>query len=815
VARLMAATLLAWTAGLAAAEKPPANLFTNPSFEQGRDGWRMDKAGKTDARFTVDTADARDGQSSALVTIGAVDDWGTQFGQSFDAGAKGKTYTFAALAKATKGPVKVNLQIERAGEPYDRAARSEEVMLKPGEWTELHVTFKVEKDFKQGWFAYASCAQPNCEYRLDMVRLYEGEYVPYAKAAAEQAIATGVSLFDTGAASSAALAADAVAKAAGWVQVPAGKAAHAFKGDAVLRNDWLAVVLRRGASGAEVYSVSAQPAAMRAVLAPAADPRLSDTGGMPTPPLRGHVSGEGQNMPSEKRAGHATPDNSASPESPGASAVGGKMESVAIAKNSPDAVAVDAVFAVAGGRKLALRYELAMGQVFVRTEPRDGAKALCVAAPCRFIVLPDFFADDIVADAADIPVPAADLPSENFLLHMLGAGEAVLMTVSSSRDEDVRVTLAGQGPQRTFAASRIAYGKDGKVWVAVLEAPGVWHRRDVAREETGKTVGLDWKMPYPAQWRLDWRQADRLTGSWEMLLARPGGDFLKPAVFGDEGTIPADRKRWTTVLGQFKYPCWIDQNGQGWMQPLKSDIVRFVGPAILYPINRVKKTPLEAFTVADIARATLGVGPCEYVLDVEGQGSHYEGRATCATRDALRPIYQARQQKAKRAEIEKVLDEVMVFVRHIRGRIDAYVDFGHKTLAYLEEQKKVRPELAPFVAEMAPLCKAIDGYVEKRKNEIKTVEYTQGMVDEFRRTMLDYEGPDALEKCKKFTADLVDIGGNQDELAGECRMAVKVVRQRAALAAATDPRAADVAREIRSRTQVVLRNPAGHEGARH
>jgi hypothetical protein len=172
----MAATLLAWTAGLAAAENPPANLFANPSFEQGREGWRMDKAGKTDARFAVDAADAKDGQSSALVTIAAVDDWGTQFGQSFDGGAKGKTYTFAALAKATKAPVKLSLQIERSGEPYDRAARTDEVALKPGEWTELHVTFKVEKDFKQGWFAYASCTQPNCEYRLDMVRLYEGEF---------------------------------------------------------------------------------------------------------------------------------------------------------------------------------------------------------------------------------------------------------------------------------------------------------------------------------------------------------------------------------------------------------------------------------------------------------------------------------------------------------------------------------------------------------------------------------------------------------------------------------------------------------------
>jgi len=768
---LVAATLLAWTAGLAAAEKPPANLFANPSFEQGRDGWRLDKAGKTDARFTVDTADAKDGQSSAVVTIGAVDDWGTQFGQSFDGGAKGKTYTFAALAKATKGPVKLSLQIERSGEPYDRAARTDEVTLKAGEWTELHVTFKVDKDFKQGWFAYASCTQPNCEYRLDMVRLYEGEYVPYAKAAAEVASATSVGLFDTGASSPAPLTPDTIVKAAGWAQVPAGEAAHAFKGDAVLRNDRLAVVLRRGGAGAEVYSVSAQPAAMRAVLAPAA--------------------GQGD------------------------SAAGVKLESVAIARNAPDAVAVDAAFAAAGGRKLAVRYELAMGQVFVKTEARDGAKALRIEAPCRFIVLPDFFADDIVADAAELTVAAADLPSENFLLHLLGDGEAVLMTVSSARDEDVRVALAGEGPQRRFAASRIAYGKDGKVWVAVLEAPGIWHRRDVAKAETDKVVGLDWKMPYPAQWRLDWHQADRLTGSWEMIIERPAGGFLKPAVFGDDGTIPANRKRWTTVLGSFLYPCWIDKNGQGWVQPLKSDIVRFVGPALIYPLNRVKKTPLDVFTVADIARATLGVGPCEYILDLEGQGSQYKGRATCANRDALRPIYEAKQQKAKRAEIEKSLTEVMVFVRHIRGRIETYVDFGHKTLAYLEEQKKARPELASFVAEMAPLCKAIDGYVEKRKDAIKTVDYSQAMVDEFRRTMLDYEGPDAYEKCKKFTGDMVEIGGNQDELVGECRMAVKIIRQRAALAAATDPRAADVAREIRSRTQTVLRNPAGHEGARH
>ena len=52
-------------------------------------------------------------------------------------------------------------------------------------------------------------------------------------------------------------------------------------------------------------------------------------------------------------------------------------------------------------------------------------------------------------------------------------------------------------------------------------------------------------------------------------------------------------------------------------------------------------------------------------------------------------------------------------------------------------------------------------------------------------------------------------------LAGECRWVVKALRQRAGILMALDPRAAPIAAEIRARTQEVLRNPAGHEGARH
>ncbi len=327
-------------------------------------------------------------------------------------------------------------------------------------------------------------------------------------------------------------------------------------------------------------------------------------------------------------------------------------------------------------------------------------------------------------------------------------------------------------------------------------------------------MGLDWKAPFVAQWRVDWRLANKLTGSWEMLSQLQNGRFMKHGWFGSPNILPPDRKHWTTVLGSFQFPCWIDREGRGWLQPL-SRPERFQGPALIYPINRLRETPLDEFTVVDLVRATLGVGPCEYILDVEGQGTTMRGRATCSTRDTLGAIYGAKQQKGRRAEIEKVLTDVVIFVKHIRGRIEQYVTFGHETLAYLDEQKQAHPEAADFLAEMDASARAIDAAYAKRKAKIKTPQYVVDLTEKFRKTLLDYEGDDALKQCNAITYAIVDVGGNQDELVGECRAAVKVLRQRAGLAMATNPAAAEIAREIRDRTQKILRNALSYESPRH
>jgi len=236
---------------------------------------------------------------------------------------------------------------------------------------------------------------------------------------------------------------------------------------------------------------------------------------------------------------------------------------------------------------------------------------------------------------------------------------------------------------------------------------------------------------------------------------------------------------------------------------------------VIYPINRVKQTPLDAYTVVDVMRNTLGVGPCEYILDLEGQKSEYKGRATCSCRDELARIYGKKEQKQKREEVEKILDDGLIFVKHIRGRITRYVEFGHEMRVYLAAQKKAHPEWADFITAMDTITKEIDAKFAARAKDIKTPEHVAAMNAEFRKNVLNDDGPDALANSKKYAEALVVIGGEQDELSGECRWVVKALRQKAGILMSQNPKAASVATEVRRRTQVVLRNPASHEGAHH
>lgn len=571
----------------------------------------------------------------------------------------------------------------------------------------------------------------------------------------------GLEIWDTGKPSAEPLAPAAIEAKAGWTKVAEP---GVVKGDAVLANGRLTAVIRR-TGGTDLYGAGAARA--RAILQAASGESIA------------------------------------------------RLEKIAVTEVSKGVIAVE----IQGGPASAT-LRLKKGDPALETSPGAGASRLRVEASSRFVVFPDFFADDIVVDAAKVPIASIEAPSENFLLHLGGKNDAIVMAVFEHRDQDVRLSLAGSGDQRAFTGSEIQFGKAGKVWVSLIEGDGIWTTKTLDRKDRGRVVPLGWKMPFPAYWRVDFTNSFDLFDSWDMLLqTKDGGEFVRPTWFGEPlQKVRPNRQMFDAAIGGMLYPAFADPQGNGFVQGFNEKgrmEISHVGPMLVYPINRLPETPADRFTVVDIMRNTMGVGPCEHILDVEGQKQQLKGRATCSVQVELNQMYQAKQQKARKGDAESILKQGETFVAHIRGRIHSYADYGRRMLELIAAKKKEQPALAPTLAPLEKLLGEIDASIASKMDKIKTPDEHAALFARFRKELLENEGPDALEKCKAWTDALVSVGGTQDELVAHCRWVVKNVRQKAGLIMVQDPKAAPIATEVRAKAQEVLRAPSAHESARH
>jgi hypothetical protein len=642
------------------------------------------------------------------------------------------------------------------------------------------------------------------------ITLAGGERIALAQPPAKQPRAA-ISLWDTGKSSAEPLAAQAVEQKNGWQAIENVPTPKAFQGDAVVSNGRVLAIARRDAPGVELYSL-----------------------GLGKPNFRTRLL--------------LTP------------ATG--IERVIVTERSGTEIGLEVESK--SGRA---RFRLKKGEPYVEVQAVSGEATLRVECPSRFAVLPDFFADDILFDPRKVSLDKVELPSENFLLLFTGKQDALVMSVFENRAQDVRVTLAGKGQARALTGSEISFGKQGnKIWVAVLEGAGMWHALDVRPVDAKKILPLDWKMPFTAQWRVDFTRHDGLTDSWDMLLPDkdgPENGFIKPSWLTQDGKmraaartrtgaidddayatgwiasqrLDAHRNRWTTVLGWFEYPCWSDRSGKGFLQPLAHKKLAFDGAVLIYPITRLAETPIARYTPVDVMRNTLGIGPCQHLLDVEGQKEEHVGRATCHVWRLLTGIYRSGEQQAKRKEIETYLGDALEFVTHIRNRIARYVAFGKDLRKYLAEQRTAHPELKENLDALDALAGAIDERVEPRMQTILTNPTLKKIAAQLAQRkdeptppalaaqlnrnfltsgLIDYTGADWQAKLDtEYCNPLTLIGGEQDETVGECRWVVKALRQKAGILMAADPRMASIAAEIRARTQKMLRGGAAYEGARH
>ena len=598
-----------------------------------------------------------------------------------------------------------------------------------------------------------------------------------------------VLLFDTGAALAGALPSAALAEKAGWVKVDKDAAPGQFKGDVVFLNGRIAVVLRKSAAGAEIYSHSVKGWQRRALLAPAK---------------------------AEKAA---------------------RLRAVKILASGPDVASVEGVFAGKGGESLGLRCALTRGQIFVETKPGEGVNKVRIEAPSRFGVIPDFFADDIVIDAAKLPLDQAEIPTENMFLQTLGTAEAIVMAVWDKEQRDITVTLSGRDNDRLLTAVEVPCATDGKVCVAVMDYPGaccasvvdglVDAEVPIWAPALKDVRALGWTMPYPAQWRVDFApKKGGMARSSEMVAPYPvkgGGSvmksprdvqwkFIKPKYRWLSDAVKAeDRARRFEAAQAFRKTggeelpasvgtCWVDEKGNGFIRPKNEEYA-----VVAYPLDRGRGTPLTAFTVTDLVRTTLGVGPCEYILDVKGQRLATPGIYTCAGTALLKKIMENYDEAKHKGEIDKVFNDMLIFVRHYRGRVEEYIAFRKEMLDYLKQQKAAHPELETFLSDMERITSGLPSRIEK-----DVPDRVAKLADEFRATLASRD--EAAKKAReRINADIRGAGGHQDGIVNGCHKTLNMLRYLAGIEATCNPKAVGVAQEIRLRARKVLRNPVAHE----
>ncbi len=174
-----------------------------------------------------------------------------------------------------------------------------------------------------------------------------------------------------------------------------------------------------------------------------------------------------------------------------------------ILENNPGAVMLVAGFTAADGGKCSLTYRLTAGQAIVEVRPGEGAGRLLVECAARYVVVPDFFGDDMVFGAEMFARRRLRLPAENFFVSLLDRGNALVMCVWQSRKQEAVAVAEPRKQPNVTTGCEIQALKDKSLWVAVLEGPDVWHERAVSAGDAKAELTLDWKPPFPAKWRAD------------------------------------------------------------------------------------------------------------------------------------------------------------------------------------------------------------------------------------------------------------------------------------------------------------------------
>lgn len=499
-------------------------------------------------------------------------------------------------------------------------------------------------------------------------------------------------LYDTGTQWNRPTIAEKIEKPSGWAVVAEDVTTHTFTGNAVMMNDKIAVVVLKKYPSVEVYTKS--EAGIRS---------------------RAQVFG----------ANHDEP-----------------IQNIKIVENNSGAVALNISFPSA-----AYTLRITTGEGRLEILPAAGAKAVTVDSMIQYLVVPDFFGDDLVYNLQAFDGRA--LPAENMCINLLLGGDAMMMCVWQSSKQTAWLVP----PHVSFKSAhaipltrilRIDCLPDQKIWLSFMEGKDLWRHAPKPPEK--------FQPPFPAKWRLN------LTT----------GNGAAVSVNAESQLKESDNKSVESII---------------------------------YPLDRVQDTPLTAVLPTDVMRNTLGVGPCQYILSVEGMKA--EGDPTPNNvMEWVEKQFDDKKEKKAADDIKERLDVMTKHIAEANGRIKAYADFADAAVAKLKDDRTA--------GRWREIMIEMQGYAESGLNPLASPERANKLAADVI-ALIDKEN--AAAECKKLGNQLREIGSLQDHAMARCRMALRRLKQEGRVPDGAAPASVSGA-EIQKQAERMLSNSSAREGSK-
>jgi hypothetical protein len=358
-------------------------------------------------------------------------------------------------------------------------------------------------------------------------------------------------------------------------------------------------------------------------------------------------------------------------------------------------------------------------------------------------------------------------------------------------EQQMRLMLAGNQEEPRLIES-VDFENDGKsIYLALLNAPGIWHKEELKPSYLERDIAISWKRPFPAKWitQLGGTGWSKRTYKFRGLRGIYGGSSIYPVWFEGESTYYRLGKR----------------------LPPK-------GESLIYFLER-RGTPVSVSTPVDILKEALGRQACETIIDLPGRAlrTHHRrpgvtipGAYVCGFNDdVLIPIFEKGQEVEKKELVEETVDDMAFYVTQIIKRTDEYREFTHDMISFLNLKRKSNPDLKPFLDDMEAITEEILLHYNRQKEQVKTLDY----VDELARKTKALTLKKDTKNLSNFS-DLVekweDAGAHFD-FDGRLSGMTRHLFQEAGYACVNQPEAIEIAEEIRRRCRDCLRNPYGLE----